>query len=73
MADLFRSRVGRTSLAVSQTYLRTSPFDRIGPRSIDHLGELASVWLYRDDSPIKQITYREEPGQSSYTVTVRAV
>lgn len=28
--------------------------------SIDHLGDLATVWLYRDDKQIKQITYREE-------------
>jgi len=41
--------------------------------SIDHLGDLAAVWLYRDDKQIKQITYREEPGECSYTVTVRAL
>ncbi len=41
--------------------------------AIDHLGELALVWLYRDDNQIKQITHREEPGESSYTVTVRAL
>jgi hypothetical protein len=41
--------------------------------SIDHLGDLATVWLYRDDKQIKQITYREEPGECSYTVTVRAL
>jgi hypothetical protein len=38
--------------------------------SIDHLGDLATVWLYRDD---KQITYREEPGECIYTVNVRAL
>jgi hypothetical protein len=38
---------------------------------IDHLGDLATVWLYRNDKQIKQITYREEPGDCSYTVTVR--
>lgn len=41
--------------------------------SIDHLGDLATVWLYQDDKQIKQITYREEPGEASYTVTVRAL
>lgn len=41
--------------------------------SIDHLGDLATVWLYQDDKQIKQVTYREEPGESSYTVTVRAL
>jgi hypothetical protein len=41
--------------------------------SIDHLGDLATVWLYRDDKQIKQITYREEPGECSYTITVRAL
>lgn len=41
--------------------------------AIDHLGDLAGVWLYQDDKQIKQVTYREEPGESSYTVTVRAL
>jgi hypothetical protein len=41
--------------------------------SIDHLGDLAAVWFYRDDKQIKQISYREEPGECSYTVTVRAL
>lgn len=41
--------------------------------SIEHLGDLATVWLYKDDKQIKQITYREEPGESSYTVAVRAL
>jgi hypothetical protein len=41
--------------------------------SMDHLGVLAAVWLYRDDKQIKQITYREESGECSYTVTVRAL
>jgi len=31
--------------------------------AIDHLGDLATVWLYRNDSQIKQIEYREEPGE----------
>ena len=41
--------------------------------SIDHLGDLAAVWLYRDDNQIKEITYREEPGECSYAVVVRAL
>ena len=41
--------------------------------SIEHLGDLATVWLYRDDKQIKEIYYREEPGVSSYTVTVRTI
>lgn len=41
--------------------------------SIDHLGDLVTVWLYQDDKQIKQITYCEEPGESSYMVTVRAL
>lgn len=41
--------------------------------SIDHLSDLAAVWLYQDDKQIKQIAYREEPGESSYTVVVRAL
>lgn len=41
--------------------------------AIDHLGDLAGVWLYQDDKQIKQVTYREEPGESSYTVTVSAL
>lgn len=41
--------------------------------SIDHLGDLATVCLYQDDKQIKEITYRELPGDPSYTVTVRAL
>lgn len=42
--------------------------------SIEHLGDLANVWLYGDDKQIKQVTYLEESGgTSSYTVTVRAL
>ena len=39
--------------------------------AIDHLGDLAAVSLYRNDSQIKQVDYREEPGGPSYTVTIR--
>lgn len=42
-----------------------------GP-AVSHLGELAEVWLYRNDRQIKQISYREEVGAvAEYTVTVR--
>lgn len=41
--------------------------------SIDHLGGLAAVWLYRNDNQIKQVEYREEPGEPGYRVTVRAL
>jgi hypothetical protein len=39
---------------------------------LDHLGDLASVWLYRNDRQIKEIAFREdEAGDVGYTVTVR--
>lgn len=42
--------------------------------SLDHLGPLASVWLYRDDRQIKEISYREIASvRAAYTVTVRAL
>jgi hypothetical protein len=41
--------------------------------AIDHLGDLAAVWLYRNDNQIKQIEYREEVGETGYRVTVRAL
>ncbi len=41
--------------------------------SIEHLGNLATVWLYQDDKQIKEVTYRELPGHPSYTVTIRAL
>jgi hypothetical protein len=48
--------------------------DKPGRRSaIDHLGDLAAVWFYRNDKQLKQISYREESGECSYTVTVRAL
>lgn len=41
---------------------------------LDHLGKLASVWLYRNDLQLKEITYREaQSAQAAYTVTVRAL
>lgn len=40
---------------------------------LDHLGDLASVWLYRNDRQIKEVSYREaKASESGYTVTVRA-
>lgn len=48
--------------------------DKAGRRSsIQHLGDLAAVWFYRNDKQLRQISYREEPGECSYTVTVRAL
>jgi hypothetical protein len=41
--------------------------------AIEHLGDLAAVWIYRNDKQLKQISYREESGEHSYTVTVRAL
>lgn len=41
--------------------------------AIEHLGDLAAVWLYRNDKQLKQISYHEESGECSYTVTVRAL
>jgi hypothetical protein len=42
--------------------------------AIDHLGELAQVWLYRNDSQIKQVSYKElAAGQAGYRVTVRSL
>jgi hypothetical protein len=39
---------------------------------LDHLGDLATVWLYRNDRQIEQVSYREVAAdQVSYTVTVR--
>lgn len=40
--------------------------------SLEHLGELANVWLYRNDRQIKEVTYREiEANALRYVVTVR--
>ena len=41
--------------------------------AIEHLGDLAAVWCYRNDKQLKRISYREESGECSYTVTVRAL
>jgi hypothetical protein len=43
-----------------------------GTLDIDHLGTLASVWLYTNDRQIKEITFREVDAQEiGYSVTVR--
>lgn len=40
--------------------------------TLEHLGELAGVWLYANDRQIKEATYREiEADEVSYTVTIR--
>jgi hypothetical protein len=42
--------------------------------ALDHLGDLAEVWLYSNDRQIKQISYREtEANEAGYTVTVRSL
>ena len=39
---------------------------------LDHLGDLAGVWLYGNDRQIKEATYREvEADDVGYTVTIR--
>lgn len=39
-----------------------------------HLGELANVWLYRNDRQIKEVSYREvESSEVGFTVTIRAI
>lgn len=41
-------------------------------RVLDHLGDVASVWLYRNDRQIKEVTFREvNADQVRYRVTVR--
>ena len=48
--------------------------DKTHRGSLDHLGDLAAVWLYSNDRQIKQISYREtEASHPSYTVTLRAL
>jgi hypothetical protein len=40
--------------------------------TLDHLGELARVWLYANDRQIKEVAYREVDADGpGYTVTVR--
>jgi hypothetical protein len=40
--------------------------------TFDHLGDLATIWLYGDDHQIKGVSYREiEAGETGCTVTVR--
>jgi len=40
-------------------------------RAVHHLGDLADVWLYRNDRQVTNISYKTEPGECGYTVTVR--
>lgn len=48
--------------------------DKARRGQLEHLGDLASVWLYRNDLQIKEVTYRElHADHVSYTVTVREV
>lgn len=42
--------------------------------TLPHLGDLADVWLYRNDRQLKEITYREVTStRSGYTVTIRRI
>jgi hypothetical protein len=46
--------------------------DKANRSALDHLDDLAAVWLYRNDCQIKEVTYREvESDEPGYTVTVR--
>ncbi len=48
--------------------------DKSWRSALDHLGQLAGVWLYRNDRQIKEISYREiEAEATGYTVTVRSL
>jgi hypothetical protein len=48
--------------------------DKTHRGSLDHLGDLAAVWLYTNDRQIKQVSYQEtETTNPSYTVTLRAL
>jgi hypothetical protein len=48
--------------------------DKAQRGNLDHLGDLATVWLYRNDRQIKQVSYREtDASQPGYTVIVRAL
>lgn len=43
-------------------------------QSLEHLGDLAKVGLYKDDRQIKQISYKEVPSnRSRYVVTISAL
>jgi diguanylate cyclase (GGDEF)-like protein len=46
---------------------------RRGESIAAHLGDLAQVWLYQNDQQIKQLSYREQPGNGGYEVTVRVL
>jgi len=40
--------------------------------TLDHLGELRHVWVYRNDRQIKEVSYRQlEASDASYTVRIR--
>lgn len=41
---------------------------------LDHLGEFATIWLYRNDRQIKPVAYRQvASGHAGYAVTIRTV
>jgi hypothetical protein len=40
--------------------------------TLEHLGELRHVWVYRNDRQIKEVSYRQlEASDASYTVRIR--
>jgi hypothetical protein len=47
----------------------------IRPKNVDlmHLGELVDVCLFDNDKQIREIAYREEPGELGYTVRLWAL
>ncbi len=48
--------------------------DKAHRGSLDHLGDFATVWLYRNDRQIKRVSYREtEVSHPGYTVIVRTL
>jgi hypothetical protein len=48
--------------------------DKVSRTSLDHLGDLATVRLFRNDRQIRQVSYREEAAnETRYSVTVRVL
>jgi len=48
--------------------------DKVSRTSLDHLGDLATVRLFRNDRQIRQVSYREEAAnETGYSVTVRVL
>lgn len=48
--------------------------DKAARGNLSHIGDLAGIWLYRNDRQIKDIAYREvQSDQAEYSVTIRAL